>query len=107
MSSITPRPPANGTGAVAAARIAVLRSHLTAGQFDDNVLTGNGLRVSEMFDTLHGKTAVVTGGSIGIGRMIAEMLAVNGVKVYISSRKAAACEEVRLWEWGGGAGSIL
>jgi NAD(P)-dependent dehydrogenase (short-subunit alcohol dehydrogenase family) len=35
--------------------------------------------------------ALVTGGSIGIGRMIAEGLAVNGCKVYITSRKEEAC----------------
>ena len=36
--------------------------------------------------------ALVTGGSIGIGRMIAEGLAVNGCRVYITSRKLDACE---------------
>ncbi len=46
---------------------------------------------------VQGKTAVVTGGSRGIGYMIARGLVENGVKVYISSRKeselnAAAAE---------------
>ena len=40
-----------------------------------------------------GKTALVTGGSRGIGLMIAHGLAEAGAKVYVSSRKAAACEE--------------
>jgi NAD(P)-dependent dehydrogenase (short-subunit alcohol dehydrogenase family) len=39
-----------------------------------------------------GKVAVVTGGSRGIGLMIAEGLLSSGARVYISSRKAAACD---------------
>jgi len=43
--------------------------------------------------SLDGRTALVTGGSRGIGRMIASGLLAQGAKVYISSRKAAACDE--------------
>jgi NAD(P)-dependent dehydrogenase (short-subunit alcohol dehydrogenase family) len=43
--------------------------------------------------SLEGRTALVTGGSRGIGRMIAAGFLAQGAKVYISSRKAAACEE--------------
>ncbi|HEX3492945.1 MAG TPA: SDR family NAD(P)-dependent oxidoreductase, partial [Streptosporangiaceae bacterium] len=39
-----------------------------------------------------GKTALVTGGSRGIGAMIAEGLVRAGCRVYISSRKQDACE---------------
>ncbi len=39
-----------------------------------------------------GKVAVVTGGSRGIGFMIAETLVDNGVRVYITARKAEACD---------------
>ncbi|HUK67857.1 MAG TPA: SDR family oxidoreductase [Streptosporangiaceae bacterium] len=43
-----------------------------------------------LFD-LSGKTAVVTGGTRGIGLMIARGLLAAGALVYVSSRKADAC----------------
>ena len=43
--------------------------------------------------SLQGRTALVTGGSRGIGRMIAAGFIAQGAKVYISSRKAADCEQ--------------
>ncbi len=43
---------------------------------------------------LSGKTAVVTGSSLGIGRSIAEHMARAGAAVVISSRKEKACQEV-------------
>lgn len=42
---------------------------------------------------LDGRIALVTGGSRGIGRMIAAGFVAQGAKVYVSSRKAEACEE--------------
>lgn len=48
-------------------------------------------KISEMF-SVAGKTAIVTGGSRGIGKMIAQGFVENGVKTYITARKAEACE---------------
>lgn len=47
--------------------------------------------MENLFD-LKGKTALITGGSRGIGAMIAEGFVRNGVKTYITSRKAEACD---------------
>jgi NAD(P)-dependent dehydrogenase (short-subunit alcohol dehydrogenase family) len=52
--------------------------------------------------SLDGKVALVTGGSRGIGEMIATGYVHNGVRVYITSRKAEACDNTaaRLSEHG-------
>ncbi|MFZ5669292.1 MAG: SDR family oxidoreductase [Pseudomonadota bacterium] len=46
---------------------------------------------TELF-SLAGRTALITGGSRGIGKMIAAGFIAAGARVYISSRKAAACD---------------
>jgi NAD(P)-dependent dehydrogenase (short-subunit alcohol dehydrogenase family) len=53
--------------------------------------TPDSLSVNALF-SVAGKIAVVTGGSRGIGEMIAAGLLANGAKVYISSRKADQCD---------------
>jgi NAD(P)-dependent dehydrogenase (short-subunit alcohol dehydrogenase family) len=44
--------------------------------------------------SVNGKTALVTGGATGIGRMIATALVQAGARVLIASRKSADCEKV-------------
>lgn len=59
--------------------------------------------VDDLF-SVRGKTALVTGGATGIGRMIATGLVSAGANVMIASRKSADCEKVadELNKLGGG-----
>jgi len=62
------------------------------------------LAISDLF-SVKGKVVLVTGGSRGIGEMIAAGFLTNGAKVYISSRKAEVCDATakRLAEEYGGS----
>lgn len=51
------------------------------------------LKINDLF-SVAGKVVLVTGGSRGIGLMIAHGFVANGAKVYISSRKTAVCDAV-------------
>lgn len=48
--------------------------------------------ISNLF-SLKGRTALITGGSRGIGRMIAHAYLVQGARVYVSARDADACSQ--------------
>ena len=51
------------------------------------------MKIENLF-SVRGKIALITGGSRGLGEMFARAYVEHGVKVYISSRKADACQEV-------------
>ena len=59
------------------------------------------MKIADLFN-VSGKVAIVTGGSRGIGEMIAEGLVSNGVRTYITARNAEACDATaaRLSEFG-------
>ncbi len=63
-----------------------------------------------LFD-MTGKVVVITGGSRGLGREMAQAFAARGAKVAIASRKAEACEQVAAelmtQSTGGSGGQVI
>jgi 2-deoxy-D-gluconate 3-dehydrogenase len=56
--------------------------------------------------SLKGRSALITGGSRGIGKMIAEGFVAQGARVYISSRKAEVCNQTAA-ELSNGGGTCV
>jgi len=71
----------------------VLTVQHTSNVMEDSQRDVVGLNAADLF-SVEGKVALVTGGSKGIGRMIAAGLVANGAKVYICSRKRELCQRV-------------
>ena len=55
-------------------------------------MSASSLDIQTLFN-LDGKIALVTGGSRGIGRMMAQGLLQAGARVYVTARSADVCEQ--------------
>ncbi|MGB7599734.1 MAG: SDR family oxidoreductase [Candidatus Sulfotelmatobacter sp.] len=65
---------------------------LTITSCGDSLRKAHSVNVKQLFD-LTGRVAIVSGGSIGLGRQMAEGLADMGAKLVLCARKKARCEQ--------------
>src|SRR5215469_16772701 len=68
------------------------RTRTTIEKFRDDRLEDGGMNTKSLFD-LSGRVAIVTGGSIGLGRQMAEGLAEMGANLVLCARKKERCEQ--------------
>src|SRR5215469_11574686 len=68
------------------------RTRTTIEKFRDDRLEDSPVNVKKLFD-LSGRVAIVTGGSIGLGRQMAEGLAEMGANLVLCARKKERCEQ--------------
>lgn len=67
--------------------------------------TPDAFTLKKLYD-LNGLVALVTGGGTGIGLMIAQGLAANGTKVYITGRRKEVLDRV-VAEWNATKGDDM
>jgi NAD(P)-dependent dehydrogenase (short-subunit alcohol dehydrogenase family) len=72
------------------------RSRTTIEKLRGNPVEDSPVNVKKLFD-LSGRVAIVTGGSVGLGRQMAEGLAEMGAKLVLCARKKERCLEAA-WE---------
>jgi NAD(P)-dependent dehydrogenase (short-subunit alcohol dehydrogenase family) len=72
------------------------RSGTTIEKLRGNPVEDSPVNVKKLFD-LSGRVAIVTGGSVGLGRQMAEGLAEMGAKLVLCARKKERCLEAA-WE---------
>src|ERR1700752_4297043 len=68
------------------------RIETTIERLRGNSIEDSPVNVKKLFD-LSGRVAIITGGSIGLGRQMAEALAEMGAKLVLCARKKERCEE--------------
>src|SRR5215467_9211847 len=83
------RNPAARAKTSAAAELTVRTTMATSSQSNPAQPTRH---MKQLFD-LHGRVALITGGSIGLGRQMAEGLAEMGAAVALAARKKERCEQ--------------
>src|ERR1700740_1875436 len=68
------------------------RIETTIERLRGNSIEDSPVNVKKLFD-LSGRVAIVTGGSVGLGRQMAESLAEMGAKLVLCARKKERCQQ--------------